>query len=115
MIRTIIKTLMVIGILAANFNIVYACERDSIPQNVSISDDCTKLWDELWPKAKEGSIEARQALFFLMAPPPDMKAILLPGNSGDLVTTYRDLTVMSTHIIFELQGRLPILEEMSYD
>lgn len=62
-------------------------------ENASHIETCKTMWDDLWPKAKEGDIEARFKILVLLAPPPDMSPLLFPGNSGDYASQYRDIII----------------------
>lgn len=64
---------------------------------MSDEERCQAIWDILWPWAIKDNLEARSYLFFLMAPPPHMKPLLLPGNTGDSVTKFKDAIIMAVH------------------
>lgn len=70
-----------------------------ILQDVDSPDMCLKRWNVLWHWAKNGNREAKHALAFLVAPPPDMLPMQMPGTHGDTISRLRDILILSVHSI----------------
>ncbi len=58
---------------------------------------CEQRWDYFWPLAKKGDLDARLALFWLLAFRLHMDEIYPPGRSHDVVTLTRDIIILGVH------------------
>lgn len=58
---------------------------------------CEDRWDLFWPFAKEGNLDARAHLLFLLAPALHNDMLYAPGRSGDNVSQLRDIAIMAAH------------------
>lgn len=65
---------------------------------LSGTERCKKLWDFLWPRAKDGDLDARQALFWTVSGAPmHMDVIIPPGRTGKEAERVRDSVILLAH------------------
>ena len=110
-IQTLLTALLLSAFLCLLPGNSFAADSKSLTKNVKTQEECQRVWNELWSKAKKGDNEALFSLFIAIAPPPDMQRIIVPGSSGDLVSTLKDITIVSVHS-YEYMSNLP--EENAY-
>lgn len=79
-------------------------------EKINSNEFCEERWDVLWHWAKNGNLEARFMILFLLNPPPDMGSMKLPGRSGDVVSNIQDLVIFSVHS-HEYSGDFPMRDE----
>lgn len=58
---------------------------------------CTQKWNLLWPLAKKGDLAARAYLAMSMGPMMHTDTTIPPGRSGDYVSRWRDVQIMTVH------------------
>lgn len=58
---------------------------------------CVEKWNVLWPLAKKGDLVARSYLAMSMGPMMHTDTTIPPGRSGDYVTRWRDVQIMTVH------------------
>lgn len=93
----LIFAFMVSGCVFADSKITWQKISKQIEELPDDNNRCEKVWNILWPLAKKGNMSARYMLLVGMMPPPDMNPILAPGNSGDIISSHRDVAIMAVH------------------
>lgn len=58
---------------------------------------CAKVWKDIWPRAKNGDLEARFDLLTAIVAGPDVEPFQMPGSTGSWIDTYRDIVIMGVH------------------
>ncbi|MCG7870491.1 MAG: hypothetical protein JAZ11_00125 [Candidatus Thiodiazotropha lotti] len=66
-------------------------------ESLTEENRCEEQWNILWKWAKRGNMQARSMIYFLMVPSPDMAPIYAPGNSGDFMSSIKDIVVVAVH------------------
>lgn len=67
-------------------------------QKLEKIQECSDVWDILWPWAKSGNLEARTMLYtYTVVSSAYNSKFLLPGESGDLVTKMRNILILGVH------------------
>lgn len=72
-------------------------KKQSVPHSVFIEKLCAKVWKDIWPRAKNGDLEARFDLLTAIVAGPDVEPFQMPGSTGSWIDTYRDIVIMGVH------------------
>lgn len=63
-------------------------------------ETCRLMWEEEWPKAKQGDLEARFNIFAgLLFPWPDSSPIAMPGSTNSFVDMIRNEAIIGVYAV----------------